>query len=900
MGELNLNGYFAIFNVANIIRDQRPVDTFTATAQQRVITGNVSDNTKPFRVSLTWTDAPGPTVGNAFVNDLNLEVTVGGQTFKGNVFSGANSATGGVADTRNNLESVFVPAGVSGPFVVRIVAANIAGDGVPGDADATDQDFALVVQNAVEVAQAVVASAGATIVSESCVPANGALDPAETVTVSFCVQNVGTIDTTNLVGTLAATGGVTNPSGPQNYGVVVAGGPPVCRNFTFTANGTCGGQVTATLNLQDGATNLGTVTYNFTLGTVAVALTQNFDGVVAPALPAGWTTSFTNGAACALGSNWVTAASPNDTAPNSVFHNDPNCITDNLLVTPAIPITTAIAKINFRRSNNLESTFDGMVLEISNPAVNAGAFQDIITAGGSFTAGGYNATISVNFSSPIAGRQAWTGNSGGFVTTSINLPASAMGQSITLRWRVASDTTVAAVGANVDTIQITDGFTCCAALAAPCAENFDAVTAPALPTGWTATTAIDCANSNPWVTVNTSTDTAPNAAFVNNPNCISDERLDSPVFPVTSATATLSFRQNRNMETGFDGGVLEVSIGGGAFQDILAAGGTFGTGGYNGTISVNFGSPIGGRQAWTGNSGGFVTTSVNLPASANGQNVVFRFRRGSDSSVSGVGWNIDTITTTGTSCGGAVCDLTCPANITVSNNPNQCGAVVNYPAPTSTGPCGTVTCSPASGSFFPVGTTTVTCTGTGDTCTFTITVVDTQPPSITCPSNVTVVGTPGQPGAVVNYPAPTASDNCPGVTVLCSPASGSTFPVGTTTVTCTATDAAGNTATCSFTVTVFDICLQDDTNPAIVILINSFTGQYRFCCNGTVFTGVGKITKAGNTYTLDHNAPDRRVTAKLNAGLFPPAGSASIQAPPGTTRCTITDRDTRNNSCVCQ
>ena len=45
------------------------------------------------------------------------------------------------------------------------------------------------------------------------------------------------------------------------------------------------------------------------------------------------------------------------------------------------------------------------------------------------------------------------------------------------------------------------------------------------------------------------------------------------------------------METGFDGGVLEISIGGGAFQDILAAGGTFGVGGYNGTISVNFGSP---------------------------------------------------------------------------------------------------------------------------------------------------------------------------------------------------------------------------------------------------------------------------------------------------------------------
>ena len=101
--------------------------------------------------------------------------------------------------------------------------------------------------------QAVITSAGATIVSESCTPPNGALDPDETVTVSFCVQNTGAANTINLVGTLQATGGVTNPSGPQNYGVVVAGGPPVCRNFTFTVSGTCGGTVTATIQFQDGA-----------------------------------------------------------------------------------------------------------------------------------------------------------------------------------------------------------------------------------------------------------------------------------------------------------------------------------------------------------------------------------------------------------------------------------------------------------------------------------------------------------------------------------------------------------------------------------------------------------------------------------------------------------------------
>jgi hypothetical protein len=108
---------------------------------------------------------------------------------------------------------------------------------------------------------AVITSAGATIVSESCTPTNGALDPNETVTISFCVQNTGALNTTNLVGTLQATGGVTNPSGPQNYGAVLAGGAPVCRNFTFTVNETCGGTVTASIQFQNGATIMASVDF---------------------------------------------------------------------------------------------------------------------------------------------------------------------------------------------------------------------------------------------------------------------------------------------------------------------------------------------------------------------------------------------------------------------------------------------------------------------------------------------------------------------------------------------------------------------------------------------------------------------------------------------------------------
>jgi hypothetical protein len=87
-------------------------------------------------------------------------------------------------------------------------------------------------------------------------------------------------------------------------------------------------------------------------------------------------------------------------------------------------------------------------------------------------------------------------------------------------------------------------------------------------------------------------------------------------------------------------------------------------------------------------------------------------------------------------------------------------------------------------------------------CSFNITVNDTQDPSITCPANVVANAAPGQPNAVVNYPAPVASDNCPGVNSVCVPASGATFPPGLTMVNCTATDASGHTDNCAFNVTV--------------------------------------------------------------------------------------------------
>src|SRR5581483_3469822 len=72
----------------------------------------------------------------------------------------------------------------------------------------------------------------------------------------------------------------------------------------------------------------------------AANFSENFDGVTAPALPTGWTTSFVNGTNCFSGSNWVTSTADPASAPNSACHTDPACVTDNYLVSPSISITS--------------------------------------------------------------------------------------------------------------------------------------------------------------------------------------------------------------------------------------------------------------------------------------------------------------------------------------------------------------------------------------------------------------------------------------------------------------------------------------------------------------------------------------------------------------------------------
>jgi len=305
----------------------------------------------------------------------------------------------------------------------------------------------------------------ATLAAESCLPTNGAIDPGETVTLDLTLTNQSLVSTTNLVATLLSGSAVLQPTGPQAYGALVANGASATQPFTFTASGTCGQTISVTWQLQDGTANLGAITLNYTLGALvsATTFTQNFDGVTAPALPSGWGNTLSE-----AGVNWVTTTAAYDTAPNSVFAADTASSGLAYLYGPAFPIKSTSAQLTFRQDFLFEASsghrtvsyYDGGVLEI---AIGSGGFSDIQGAGGSFVTGGYNCTIYSQSGDPLGGRQAWGGNSGGWITTTVNLPASAAGQTVQLRWGCGTDQNneYPVTGWYVDTISLQDAYPSC-------------------------------------------------------------------------------------------------------------------------------------------------------------------------------------------------------------------------------------------------------------------------------------------------------------------------------------------------------------------------------------------------------------------------------------------------------
>jgi subtilisin-like proprotein convertase family protein len=251
-GRVNVGNVFD--TGARVFRDQLPADVLTVSGESRVRAYSVQDTGRPVKVTLAWTDAPGPTSGNPSVNDLDLVVEAGGQTYKGNVFAGAYSRTGGAADPRNNVESVYLPAGTSGSFAVKVVGTNIPGDGVPGNTDSTDQDFGLVVSNAGELASPVLVHEATTLDDSPAAggDGDGALEPNESFELDESIRNAGDEGATGVSGTLAGTAPLTitqNSSSWPDLGAGTSGGNSPPFEGQLAGSATCGADVTATLTL---------------------------------------------------------------------------------------------------------------------------------------------------------------------------------------------------------------------------------------------------------------------------------------------------------------------------------------------------------------------------------------------------------------------------------------------------------------------------------------------------------------------------------------------------------------------------------------------------------------------------------------------------------------------------
>lgn len=317
-------------------------------------------------------------------------------------------------------------------------------------------------------------------------------------------------------------------------------------------------------------------------------------------------------------------------------------------------------------------------------------------------------------------------------------------------------------------------------------ENFDLVTAPTLPGGWTMTQEVNTGIN--WVTTSTMSSSSPNSAFANNPNYVNLSSLVSPTYLIGSAYAKLKFDLFHITENVYDGMVLEYSSDGGiTWQDILLGGGVFNSGGYNGVISDCCSNPLENRAAWTGNSGGFKHVEVDLNPALVGLEVIFRWRLGTDNQVGASGVWLDNVSVTGVA-------YTEPLVTLVSGIP--------------------------SGGAFPVGTTTNVfeiSDGSGNvlTCSFDVTIVDVTNPEIDAMSDVVIDANTNCEGVLPDFTSiAVVQDNCdPNPSVTQSPAPG-TAVAGPTTVTLTVTDEAGNSASTSFEVTV------EDNSPPVVITQN--------------------------------------------------------------------------------
>ncbi|PYS89741.1 MAG: hypothetical protein DMF62_06650 [Acidobacteria bacterium] len=230
-------------------------------------------------------------------------------------------------------------------------------------------------------------------------------------------------------------------------------------------------------------------------------------------------------------------------------------------------------------------------------------------------------------------------------------PSVACGSAITLSLQLSDGST----GIGVYAFALTAGTPKIAL-----AENFDRTPSGGLPSRWTRSAFTNTGAPDPtrnWILSGTRSISFTKSVFSPDPFQPGVNELVSPVFVITSPSGKLTFKNWYELETTFlrnrlfDGSVLEIRYDGGDWQDIIAAGGEFESGGYDGTIDGCCQNPLAGHRGWSGRSGvnqasEFIRTSVKLPVSAAGHKVQLRWRVGTDIGTFREGQYIDDLVVT--------------------------------------------------------------------------------------------------------------------------------------------------------------------------------------------------------------------------------------------------------------
>jgi hypothetical protein len=447
-----------------ILYDQSPERTFTQSGGAAFeTTGVITDATKEFRVMLAYTDAPGNAATNApYVNQLNLEVVIGGGVYRGNNFNKQYSEPGGAVDFFNNTQSVRLPAGTTGPFLVRVRPTVIAGDGVPGNDSFLDQDFALVVTNGRETAIPVLAIAQVNDVSQgvSVLHTGGVTDqsliPGETANITVSVSNLSqtaAATITNASLSLAPTTSTAGDFTASSFGAIGPGQSAVNATpfqLQVPSNLRCG--AVATLNLQ-----LDTDVGRFTLPVrVQVGRPQGLNTVLL-------SDDVDNGGVKWKKKKGFETSSLFAKSGTMSYHIEDPGLEDNdnrlgflrMKKALAIPANAGQVRLSFFHIFNFEPGYDGGVLEISDDDGNT--WQDL---GSRMIVGGYDGTVTTASNNPLGTRVSWTarGERGVFRQVIVNLDDFA-GKSIRIRFYGGFDNAVGIrdgyTGWFIDDIQIT-------------------------------------------------------------------------------------------------------------------------------------------------------------------------------------------------------------------------------------------------------------------------------------------------------------------------------------------------------------------------------------------------------------------------------------------------------------